>query len=179
MKIFKGLDEKFLNPNSIKSDNKHLSICGCEVCKDRAKLYNAVVLIGSILLATVLLFGAMCGRVQASEPLTDNSIMTAALGEAIGEPAPGLEAVCRAIINRNSLKGVFGLRNPVVKKATAKDWIRVRVALERARTRDITGGATGWGNAGDLQQFKRKGWFKRCVITDKIGNHIFYREVRQ
>ncbi len=67
MKIFRGLPEKFLNPNSIKSDNKHLDLCQCATCKDKEKLHNAVLLIGRILLATVLLVGAMCGRAQAGE----------------------------------------------------------------------------------------------------------------
>lgn len=145
--------------------------------KELELLPQAFAVIVSILLCALMLIGS-CRPVHAQEPMTEENILRAAIGEAAGEGIIGMEAVCRAILNRGHLKGVYGLNGNYVRYATKQDWKNARQALKRAKTRDITDHATGWGNEGDLMQFRRKGWFKRCVITKKIGNHYFYKELK-
>lgn len=132
-----------------------------------------------LMLALITMLLASCACASTTPPMTDRNILMAVLGEAIGESAEGQEAVARAILNRGNLRGVYGLKNPIIRKATADDWKRARMALQRARTRDITGGAIGWGNAKDLVIFKKSKWFKKCEITKRIGDHWFYREIRK
>lgn len=100
------------------------------------------------------------------------------IGEAEGESYQGKLAIAQALRHRGYTRGCYGLHAPRVKKHlySSKTFVQAVKAWEESRTLpDITGGATGWGNAKDIEVFKRTKWWKKAVITAKIGNHFFYK----
>ncbi len=105
----------------------------------------------------------------------------AIIGEAEAEGFEGMVAIAHAIRNRGNLKGVYGLNSPrVIKRLyNTRSWYEAKAAWEASYNGyDMTNGATGWGNASDIEIFKRHSWWKNCVVTAKIGNHWFYKEVK-
>lgn len=66
----------------------------------------------------------------------------------------------------------FIARQPQYTRDNANE-IVVRVFSENAP--DITFGATHFEN---IEAFGVPYWAKSCVITTKIGNHTFYREIK-
>lgn len=132
------------------------------------------------LLATALLI-AGCIVSRAAHAYTDEEAVLAIIGEAEDQGALGMTAVAKSILNRGNLKGVFGLTAPrVVKhKYSEKTLVLAEQAWKYAKANhpDKKWTATGWGNKGDIEQFKRQGWFKNCVITAHISDHYFYKEV--
>lgn len=126
------------------------------------------------ILLVILAGGCAC----ASQPINDNKAILAIIGEAESEGSRGMMAIACAIYNRGSLRGVYGLKSKRVVNHLYSDetYIKAQHAWN-LRIFDITNGATGWGNASDLIEFKRHKWFKNCVITAHIGNHWFYKSV--
>lgn len=111
--------------------------------------------------------------VHASEPPVQ---VRAIIGEAEGEGYTGMLAIAGAIRNRGTLKGVYGLHAPRVRKhlysqhtlaLATQAWIA-------SRSLDITKGATGWGSAKDVEIFKKSSWWPSVYFTAHIGNHYFY-----
>ena len=101
----------------------------------------------------------------------------ACIGEAEAESMKGKVALLEALRARGTLKGVYGLnaprvRNKAYSRAIYRDCAK---AWEDSLTSSYVMGATGWGNDADLVIFKRQGWFKRCEVTVKVGNHNFYK----
>lgn len=130
-----------------------------------------------LLMAVVALIVLMAGFACAGQIPEDKAIQ-AIIGEAEAEDFSGMMAIGCALRNRGSLKGVYGLNAPRVKKMLYSTRVArlARLAWLESAKKDITNGATGWGSESDLVIFKRQGWFNRCVITKKIGGHYFYRK---
>lgn len=120
--------------------------------------------------------------------VSEEKAVQAIIGEAESESYIGMLAIAHAIRNRahdyhfrDVFKGIYGVNSKRVQDHlySQQTWDLARLAWKKSFSQpDMTHGATGWGNAGDIAQFKRKGWFKNCVITAHIGKHYFYREVR-
>lgn len=104
--------------------------------------------------------------------------INAIIGEAEGESYQGKLGIAAAIRNRGHLRGVYGERAPrVVGKLYGRDTRRDAIkAWEESETVDPTHGATGWGNDKDVREFEKHKWWRKCVITARIGNHVFYKE---
>ena len=130
-------------------------------------------------LGMVFLFS---GCVQASEhKIDDHKAILAIIGEAENQGFDGMIAIAHAIRNRGSLKGVFGLHAPRVKHHLySRDILKeATLAWEGSATDiDITQGATGWGNSDDVKHFEMCRWWKHCVVTTIIKDHVFYKEQR-
>lgn len=145
----------------------------------RVKSPRYALIIPFIYLAILLLVNGCGGVVMAKERINDQKSILSIIGEAEGELYTGKLALSYALINRGTLKGVFGLRSARVKahKYSDKTYMEAKRSWEYANThpeQDITNGATGWGNANDMKLFNETKWFSKCYVTKKIGNHFFY-----
>lgn len=176
--------------------------CTCSVCESGLvkahKFWSAVKVLGACALMALLVLIATCRPAQA---YTDEQAIRAIMGEGESESYLGKLALASTIKKRGHLRGVCALKNVVYKegkyykrvslkskyfKRTGK---RLRLipnesVLEAVKAwkfikKNGIGAwqATGWGTKEDLEIFKCEGWFKNCVIVDRIGNHFFYKEV--
>ncbi len=128
---------------------------------------------------TLLLLLASCALVHAKSPINDRDAILAIIGEGEGESYLGKVMLAYTIINRGTLKGVYGLKAPrVLKRQYAQvTYDQAKKAWEFAKSHPNKGWlATGWGSAADLKVFKRYSWWKHCVVIAKVGNHYFYME---
>lgn len=113
--------------------------------------------------------------------IKDQDAILSIIGEGEAESYAGKVALARTIINRGTLKGVYGLKAPrVVRKLySAKTYQDAKRAWEYAKTtKDTSWRATGWGNADDVKKFKQTKWWKNCVIVAQVGRHFFYKDRR-
>lgn len=112
--------------------------------------------------------------------IKDSDAIKAIIGEAAGEDNKGKLAVACTLRARNTLKGVNGLTNDLVKhhrynQATA---LRARIAWENSgdiKNCSFIDGAHGWGNNRDILEFRKHKWWNNCHITYIHGNHYFYK----
>lgn len=147
--------------------------------EDEKQIFNASVLGIFMLVATIILCIGTCTPAHA---YTDKEAINACIGEAEGESYLGKIAISATIINRGTLKGVYGGQSQRVlqHKYSRQTYNDCKAAWEYAKSTYGTSNwkATGWGTLGDIQQFKREGWFKDCVIVAHLGKHYFYREAK-
>ncbi len=155
--------------------------CSCSICESiyldkafqRSTIKKAVVFI----LAMVLLVVASCRLAHAEGRINDRDAVLAIIGEGEAEPYIGKLALAYTLINRGTLKGVYGLHAPrVVKhkysKSTYEDAKRAWEYANANPRGDWS--ATGWGNKADMVLFNKTKWFSKCHVTDHIGGHWFY-----
>lgn len=112
-----------------------------------------------------------------AEPLTEQNAILSIIGEGESEGFTGLYALACAIKNKGNLKGVYGLHSPRVKKHlySQETYALAKLAWEKAKTgRDITFGATVWGNKNDVIKFRSLRWFRAYHETFRHKGHIFY-----
>ena len=130
-----------------------------------------------LLLALLLVSGCDTPAMAQIDP---NKAILAVIGEAENQGYEGMLAVAGAIRNRGSLRGVYGLRAPRVvhHRYTRHTLQTATLAWIESAHRDITKGATGWGNKADLDKFCSEWWWSRCIITIHIKDHWFYKELR-
>lgn len=116
-----------------------------------------------------------CGG-SAMAMVDSHKAVLAVIGEAEGEGYEGMLAVAGAIRNRGTLKGVYGLRAPrvLLHRYSAKTYRLAVRAWRESAANDITRGATGWGNAKDMEIFRHSAWFPSLYLTAHIGSHYFY-----
>lgn len=128
------------------------------------------------LLAGMFLIFQGCALAQVPSSKAVLSIV----GEAEGEGAEGMLAVADAIRNRESLKGVYGLRSYRVRHHLYSNYIlhQAEVMWLLSKHKDITNGATGWGSDEDLNKFCGESWWAHCVLTARVGNQWFYKEIK-
>ena len=131
------------------------------------------------LVAMIILQSCQTAAVAQSSHISDSRAINAIIGEAEGESYEGKVGIAYAIINRGSLKGVFGEKSPRVihRLYSQATYEEVKAAWEFAKANpedDNTNGATGWGNKTDTKIFSQKQWFKKCHYTARIGNQFFY-----
>ena len=119
-------------------------------------------------LALLLVLGLPC----AAWSIPDEQAVRAIVGESANQGRTGMIAVAGAIRNRGTLRGVYGLNNPIVDRQPARVWHTARLAWAISRTNDITRGATHWENIG---QFGRPRWASALIVTTNIGAHTFYK----
>jgi hypothetical protein len=117
-----------------------------------------------------------------ADPFTgiEQCAVLAIVGEAEGESMQGKIAVAEVIRRRGSLKGVYGHKsNRVVNKHYSASCYADSVkAWELSKTSNLTDEADGWGNESDIRKFKTQAWFKNCRVIKQIGNHYFWKDIR-
>jgi hypothetical protein len=55
------------------------------------------------------------------------------------------------------------------------DCTRAWLSVTQSDTNYVRG-ATVWGNAKDVEQFKKTKWFKSYEMTAQVGGHYFFKE---
>lgn len=128
---------------------------------------------------TIIILIAGCQVAHAG--ISEAQGVACVIGEAEAEGYEGMLAVSYALQRRGTTKGVYGCKAPRVLKHKYSyiTYMEASKAWEYAQLNpadDITNEATGWGSVSDVNKFKRTKWWKNCIITARIGNHIFYRE---
>ena len=135
-----------------------------------------------ISIAVLCLLMGMSGEAQADNMMRAD-IIQAVIGEAEGEGSHGMGAVAYAILNRGTLKGVYGYKAITKRKdgyyrgkrrITDGTVFKAECAVDFAISHedlDITEGATHWEGT----VFKEPYWAKSMVKTVVIGRQAFYR----
>lgn len=121
------------------------------------------------LLLTILLLSTNC----FAAPISDAQAVRAIVGEAANQGRAGMLAVAGAIRNRGTLRGVYGVKNPIANQQPAWVWERARTAWASSATNDITHGATHWEN---FSAFGKPRWAEAMTVTTNIGAHTFMKE---
>ena len=119
-------------------------------------------------IVTVLITAA-CIASHAAVP--DALAVRAIIGEAGSESAQCQAAVGEVIRLRGSLRGIYGVNNPCVAKASQKTINRATAAWAASAVTSYSHGASKFGCDADAGYFKRIG----AVIVVRIGRVNFYR----
>lgn len=137
---------------------------------------SAVIVIGCLLLAGIMLIGGCHEEAKAAE-IPESRAVRAIIGEAENQGYDGMLAVACAMRNRGTLQGVYGERAPRVMQHKYSDKIyALAVKAWRASANcDVTHGANHWEN---VKAFGKPGWAKNMKLTYCCKDHEFYREVR-
>lgn len=113
--------------------------------------------------------------------IPQDKAIKAIIGEAENQGFIGMIAVAHAIRNRGNLRGVYGGMSYRVRHHlySLHIYYMAKTAWEWSAEplEDITHGATGWGNANDLEAFAKCKWWRNCAITFMYRDHYFYRRV--
>ncbi len=130
-------------------------------------------MLNKVIIVTILLLST-ASVAQASGITRDKAIL-AIIGEGEGEPYQGKLALAYAIINRGTLKGVYGLHAPRVIKHKYSDKVYADCAKAwdyavSHPTSDITKGASHWEGTA----FKTPYWARNAVVTLTVGHQRFY-----
>jgi hypothetical protein len=114
-----------------------------------------------------------CSPCMAQE-INDKQATLAIIGEAEDQGYVGMLAVACTLRNRGTLKGVFGLSSPRVRKHLYSNEIyqMAKMAWEESAKLDVTHGATHF----ESDRFPLPYWAKSMKVTFKHKNHIFYKE---
>ena len=136
-----------------------------------------------IINVTILLL-LMAGFAIAS-PINNTDAVKAIIGEAEGEPYQGKVALAYALINRGTLKGVYG-HNAVIQskdgrlyrkngrlisEKVQRDALKAWHYAKANPSKDITLGADHWEGTA----FKKPYWANGMTETITIGNQRFYK----
>ena len=118
-------------------------------------------------LSAVLSWDSVAGTVS------QNQAVDALLGEAVGTPAamPAIASVIRA---RGSLRGIYGVSNPCVRRASARSRAVALSAWIGSATNDASRGCRYFGCGTDSAYFIRIGLHEKFTIgTGKNAIHFW------
>lgn len=113
--------------------------------------------------------------------IPETSLVHAVLGEARSTQCSDFErqAIACATLNRGHLGGVYGAWADI-SKVRPKARARAVSAVKKARSGDITKGATHWLSRWDLRHCRpsKIAWRKKMRVTLKTKHFTFYKEAR-
>jgi len=128
---------------------------------------------GILMIITIILWVVTIGTCFAEEiPFTDKNCIRAAIGEAANQGYHGLLAVCVGIRNRGSLRGVYGVNNPIVDKQPRYIWQMAERAWTESQWNILHTG-THW----ESTDFPTPPWAPSMKIVYRHKKHIFYRRL--
>ena len=110
----------------------------------------------------------------ASAKFSDRDAVRAIIGEGSNQSDAALAGIASAIHNRGTLRGVYGLRNPVADTASDALWARARRAWNLAKTGgdpESIRGCKFFGCPTDAPWFHKHGF----IAVTTIGQITFYR----
>lgn len=178
MKIIYGLK------NSLKHDMKIAGVKMYRMNKyespEKRLFLDIITIIGSVLFVSALFIGGcMSGEAQAAG-VNDDKAVLAIIGEAEDQGYDGMKAVACAIRNRGTLRGVYGLNAPRVKKHLYSQGIEAKAIIAWRNSADteeclFIGGADHWEN---IKAFGKPKWAGKMVETYHYKDHVFYRRTR-
>lgn len=133
----------------------------------------SVTLFSMVILLALLIDAA---TVHAQE-ITDAQGIRCVIGEASNQGQIGMEAVADAIQNRaliikKPLNGIYGCKSPHIDKEPKWVWEMARKAWERAKTGNISMGATHWEN---INAFGKPQWAYKLKEVYRYKDHVFYK----
>ena len=129
--------------------------------------YRLLFLSGAMILISCFLWSAT-GRAEVNP----SQAIQAIVGEAENQGLTGMTAVAEAIRNRGTLKGVYGVKSPRLKKAPKWVFAMAREAWEKSQKTNLTNGATHWENT---KAFGAPYWVSSMQKTATVKDHVFYR----
>ena len=108
----------------------------------------------------------------ASAKVNDRDAVRAIIGEGANQSDAALAGIASAIHNRGTLRGVFGLTNPMVDTASDALWARARRAWNLAKNGvDAAAGCKFFGCPTDEAWFHKHGF----TAVKTIGQITFYK----
>jgi hypothetical protein len=125
-----------------------------------------------LLLVFIVTLPLQAGETPAPPPLDSRLAVRAIVGEAANQGERGMLAVAGAIRNRGTLRGVYGVKNPVADRQPAWVWARAEKAWRDSATNDVTHGATHWENC---RAFGTPAWARSMTVTATIKDHTFFK----
>lgn len=141
--------------------------------------YGKLIVVLIVLLTLILLWER---NAQANTPAIDELAVSALIGEAEGESYLAKLATAECLRNRlekyGDFRGVYGLKSPRIHKASKAVRAECLKAWNESAHTNLVKGASVWGNAGDVEKFKKMKWFRNCVFVAQYGGHRFFREVQ-
>ena len=104
--------------------------------------------------------------------ISESDAIAIIIGEAGGEPYAGQVAVAAVLRRRGSTRGFYGLKNPVVAKASPKTVAKARRAWCESLFDDPSNGATHFEN---VRAFGTPAWAAGRNPCAVIGSHTFWK----
>jgi hypothetical protein len=120
------------------------------------------------LLTTIL---ALTALTSYASNIPDALAARAVAGEAMSEPYAAQLAVASSIRLRGSLRGVYGVNNPAVNRASARTLAIAQRAWEESLTNNTARGCRYFGCPADAGYFQRHGY--HAVFT--VGKITFWK----
>jgi len=121
-------------------------------------------------MATAVLLLALC--VSAYAHVDDALAVRAIIGEASNQGYAGMLAVACGIRNRDTLKGVYGVKAKHVDNEPKYVWDMARRAWAESETNRIHNG-THWEN---IKAFGKPYWVDSMTKVYECKDHIFYKK---
>jgi hypothetical protein len=165
--------DKEMKTSDEKTTRNNYHSCKCFFCQDTGAFEKRTVKKwGFFLIFCAALL--TCSTCHAK--ISEEKAVLAIIGEAENQGYEGMLAVAGAIRNRGTLKGVYGLNSPRVKKCLySKETLRLAVlAWVVSEKLDITHGANHWEN---IKAFGKPKWALCCRETFRYKSHVFYKGI--
>ena len=129
------------------------------------------------LLSALVVQALACSAAPTSglrSPISDSDAVRAIIGEGANQSDAALAGIASAIHNRGTLRGVYGLTNPIVDTASDALWARARRAWILAKTGgdpENIRGCKFFGGPTDVRWFHKHGF----TAVKTIGQITFYK----
>ena len=120
------------------------------------------------LMPLIALLWLLPAQIALGDEIPRIEAIKAIIGESASEP-DCMSNIASAIKRRGTLKGVYGLNNPYVSKASGQDYQRASKAWEESPM----GKADHWLTPGELKKPSVQ-WYKKCKYIESCGSHGFY-----
>ena len=143
------------------------------------KELSAWYVIGTIILSGIIILCALCTKAHAQvfkPAFSDEQTIRAIIGEASNQGYDGMFAVSCALLNRNSLQGVYGAKARHIDKEPRFVWENARKAYYNAKEAYPGDGCQAFGTHWESVKFKEPYWAKSMVKLARVKDHQFYRE---
>ena len=114
---------------------------------------------------------------QLKPAYTDEQVVRAIIGEAGNQGFQGMYAVACAIINRGTLKGVYGLKSKQVDKEPAWVWKMARKAFSDAKKAIVAERAKYGNHWENIKAFGNPKWAAKMKEVYRYKDHVFYKGV--
>lgn len=128
-----------------------------------------------IILAAILAMMMVVSCEGRADEIPEEKLLQCVIGESANQGITGMEATCRALMNRGTTKGVYGCNSSMPSTQPEWVWSMARNACENAERRDITNGATHWEA---VSKYGKPYWADSMVVTARIKDHTFYKEAK-
>ena len=126
------------------------------------------------ILSTVCIF-AWAATATATAAIPSASATNAIVGEAAGAPYAVKLAVAAALRNRGHLRGVYGFQSAVTRTSPPNVWAEAARAWTESARRDVTHGATHFGNAQDVAKGTFTGLKLTCTVGTGANKTFFFK----